>query len=479
MPILILLVSVLGCKNQKTEDEALPNIVYILTDQWRSSALGYAGDPNVATPHLDEFSQNAIIIQNAISVCPVCTPHRAALLTGRFPTTTGMFLNDLYLPSEELCMAEIFKEAGYSTAYHGKWHLDGHGRYNNVQPYRRQGFDHWKALECSHQYDSMAYYENDDPDMKYWEGYSPFAIGKDAEEYLEQISTNTNPFLLFLSLGTPHFPHHKALKEYIELYPQEELILRKNVREDLQPHVRKELQGYYAHCTATDKVIGDLIQKLKDLDLYENSIVVFTSDHGEMMGSHGIRPKEKSIGYDESIKVPFLISYPKIGLNAGAQISTPINTPDILPTILSLANLEIPERIEGEDLSDLILNPENQYDRSALFMMVYAITVTPITEYRGIRTNQYTYVRNIDNEILLFDNIADPYQLNNLAGNPESKKLQEEMEGMLARELEIIGDKDFREREYYSQMWGYGDGKSIPYNIIPGKISRVYTPSKY
>ena len=100
-----------------------PNVIYILTDQWRASAFGYSGDPNVQTPNIDSLSHNAINFKNAISVSPVCTPHRAALMTGRFPTTTGMFLNDLYLPDAELCMAEIFKSEGYHTAFLGKWHF--------------------------------------------------------------------------------------------------------------------------------------------------------------------------------------------------------------------------------------------------------------------------------------------------------------------------------------------------------------------
>ena len=435
--IAFVLLSLAACQSDRSsKNQSHPNVIYILTDQWRATALGYDGDPNVKTPSLDKFSKNAVIFKNAISVCPLCTPYRAALLTGRFPTSTGMFMNDLYLPSEELCMAEIFKNAGYKTAYYGKWHLDGHGRYNNVQPYRRQGFDHWKALECSHQYDSMAYYENEDPKLKFWNGYSPFAIVKDAENYLESISKGEDPFLLFLSLGTPHFPHHKALEEYKKMYPPEELILRENVNEDKYPQLRKELQGYYAHCTATDKAIGDLITKLEDLDLYDNSIVIFTSDHGELMGSHGIRPKEKSVAYDESIKVPFIISYPDIGKNAGEEVFTPLNTPDILPTLLRLANIDIPESIEGEDLSGLVFNPQKQEDRAALFMMVYAITVTPVTEYRGIRTTQYTYAKNIDEEILLFDNLADPYQLNNLAGKHEASDLQEKMDQLFHKELQ-------------------------------------------
>ncbi|NQT12391.1 MAG: sulfatase-like hydrolase/transferase, partial [Planctomycetes bacterium] len=114
-----------------------PNIVFVLTDQWRAQAFGYAGDPNVQTPNIDALARRSIHFENAVSVCPVCTPHRASLLTGRYPTSTGMFLNDLYLPADELCMVEILKDAGYDTAYIGKWHLDGHGRSSFIPPNRR------------------------------------------------------------------------------------------------------------------------------------------------------------------------------------------------------------------------------------------------------------------------------------------------------------------------------------------------------
>ncbi len=118
-----------------------PNIVFVLTDQWRAQATGYAGNPNVKTPNLDALAAKSTNFANAVSVCPVCTPYRASLMTGKYPLSTGMFMNDLYLPGEELCMGEIFKTAGYETAYIGKWHLDGHGRDVYIPKERRQGFD--------------------------------------------------------------------------------------------------------------------------------------------------------------------------------------------------------------------------------------------------------------------------------------------------------------------------------------------------
>jgi arylsulfatase A-like enzyme len=472
--ITLILASLICGKSQAKK----PNVIYILTDQWRSTALGYEGNNIVKTPYIDKFSEEAVNFKNTVSVCPVCTPHRASLLTGKYPTSTGMFLNDLYLPSEELCMAEIFKDAGYQTAYYGKWHLDGHGRRINVEPERRQGFDYWKVLECSHDYNKMPYYENQDPEMKIWEKYSPFAIAEDAEKYLEKVSKEEDPFLLFISLATPHFPHNTALQEYKDMYPQSELELRANVDEDKFPNVREELQGYYAHCTATDKAIGDIIQKIKDLGLYDNSVIIFTSDHGEMMASHGIRPKEKQFAFDESVKVPFLIRYPNIGNSAGKQTFTPLNTPDILPSMLSLANIDIPDCIEGEDISSVIKNPTKQKDRAVLFMSVCPFAGTLYDEYRGVKTKQHTFVKSPDKALMLFDNITDPFQLNNLVGKPEYKKLQNRMNKILDRKLKEIGDEDFKHKQYYVDKFNLNvkKGYTIPYPGTPGKDFKVYSP---
>lgn len=446
-PLIIILLIGFATKAQK------PNVIYILTDQWRASAFGYSGDPNVQTPNIDKFSKESVNFANALSVSPVCTPHRAALMTGKFPTSTGMFLNDLYLPSEELCMAEIFKAEGYNTAFYGKWHLDGHGRLNDVAKERRQGFDYWKALECSHDYNKMPYYDNSSPEMKYWEGYSPFAISKDAQNYLTEQAESEKPFLLFLSIATPHFPHTSALQEYKDLYPESEIELAPNVPKEFHEKARKELNGYYAHATATDKTIGELLDKIKELGLMENSIIVFSADHGEMMGAHGIRPFSKQLAWDESVRVPFLIRYPEIGNNAGSKVNAPLTTPDILPSLLSLSNINIPKSIEGEDLSNLMKAPDSEVDRTALIMNLCPFTREHVyQEYRGIYTKQYTYVKTLDGPSMFYDLKKDPFQMINLLGKTEYADIQRSLENKLSNELEIIRD-DFKPRDYYIKKW--------------------------
>ena len=439
-----------------------PNIVYLFADQWRASATGYAGDPNVKTPQLDRLARLGVRFENAVSVCPVCTPYRAALMTGRYPTSTGMFLNDVYLPDEALCMAEILRPAGYATGYIGKWHLDAHGRHAFVAPERRQGFEYWKAGECDHEYTNSHYYAGNSPQKRFWEGYDAFAQTRDAQQFIRDHAKGDQPFLLVVSYGVPHFPLDTAPPEYQALYPPESLKLPPNVPEAMSKAARRELSGYYAHCTALDKCVGEVIQTLEDTGIAENTLLVFTSDHGDMMGSQGVRPRTKQVQWAESSRVPFLLRYPALKNQEGRVIKTPISTPDILPTLLGLAEVAIPRAIEGEDLSGLIRKAGPERDRAALFMAV-APSIPAAQEYRGIRTIGYTYVRNLAGPWLLFDHQADPYQMKNLVNDPARAGLQREMDARLQAELKKIGD-ELRPRQYYLDHWGYqvSRGSDIP-----------------
>jgi arylsulfatase A-like enzyme len=184
-----------------------PNVVFILADQWRSQAVGYNQDPNVNTPNIDKLSTESVNFSNTISGCPICTPYRASLLTGQYPLTTGLFMNDLCLSNKAVSMAKAYANAGYDTAYIGKWHLDGHGRRGYIPKERRQGFDYWKVLECTHDYNNSYYYEGDSKEIKKWNGYDAFAQTKDAIDYMKRREDKNKPFFLMVSYGTPHNPY--------------------------------------------------------------------------------------------------------------------------------------------------------------------------------------------------------------------------------------------------------------------------------
>ncbi|HEC43323.1 MAG TPA: DUF4976 domain-containing protein [Bacteroides sp.] len=444
-----------ACVNSDSAETVSPNIIYVLTDQWRAQSTGYNGDPNLIgkTPNIDLLAAQGVNFKNAISVCPVCTPYRAALLTGQYPTTTGMFMNDLHLPEESVTMAELFKEAGYQTCYIGKWHLDGMGRFEFTPPERRQGFEYWKALECSHNYNNLHYYTGDSDEKKYWEGYAPYAETDEAISYIRENAGGDKPFLMVLAWGTPHFPHHTAPEELQKNFSPDNIILRKNVNEEMKERAKKESVGYYAHILALDSCMGKLQNALEQAGISENTILVFTSDHGEMMGSQGVRPKQKQVPWAESVKVPFLLRYPARFGNKKMVVDAPINTPDILPTLLTLAGLPVHDAIEGEDMSRAIENKEEAADKAALIMSVSPFA-GKADEYRGIYTSRYAYVKTLEGPWFLFDHEKDPLQLDNLLGKPGYEELQKDMERMLNRELARAGD-EFLPREYYIDKWGY------------------------
>src|SRR5690606_8204370 len=181
-----------------------PNIVFILVDQWRAQATGYAGDPNAMTPNIDRLAARSINLKNAISGMPVCTPFRGSLMTGQYPLTHGLFMNDVMLDTTKTTLARVFADNGYKTGFIGKWHMDGRGRNSYIPPTRRQGFEYWKALEWTHNYNHSAYYAGESDEKLFWDGYDALAQADDASAYIRQQAGEGNPVVLFLSMGQPH-----------------------------------------------------------------------------------------------------------------------------------------------------------------------------------------------------------------------------------------------------------------------------------
>lgn len=444
-----------------------PNIVYLFADQMRASATGYSGNPDVQTPNLDRLASGGVNFRNTVAVCPVCTPYRAALLTGRYPTSTGMFLNDLYLPAEEVTMAEIFAEAGYNTGYIGKWHLDGHGRATYIPPERRQGWQFWNAAECDHSNHRSHYFRGDSDERRFWQGYDAFAQTQAARDYIRSQAGGEKPFVLMVSYGPPHPSSQSAPKEFRALYPEDQIKLPPNVPKEKHAAARRVLHHYYAHCTALDRCVGDLLDTLEETGLAERTIFIFTSDHGGMLWSHGQPQEWKQVPWSESAHVPFLLRYPPLNGGPGRVIETPMNTTDILPTLLGLAGVEVPDTVEGGDLSPLLREGREMPDRAALYMSV-APFVGQGDPYRAIRTSRHTYVRGLDGPWLLFDDREDPFQMANLLEKPEHAALAQDLEVRLQAELDRIGD-GFRSPGSYLEQWGYqvGENGAIGYSNEP------------
>ncbi len=436
-----------------------PIIVFVFADQWRYQATGFGGDPNVKTPHLDALAGRSLHFTNAISGCPVCCPARASLLTGQYPDRHGVFVNDVPLSDAATSLAQAFKGADYATAYIGKWHVDGHGRSAYIPPERRQGFDFWRVLECTHSYNESHYYAGDDPTLRTWDGYDAIAQTQVARQYIRDHAAGDadRPFLLLLSWGPPHNPYETAPQQYKAMYDPAQLTLPPNVPAADEAIAREQLAGYYAHCSALDDLIGDLYATLQEQDLLANTIFVFWSDHGDMLWSHGQERKQRP--WEESIHVPLLIHAPQLFGATGRLIDTPINTPDLMPTLLGLAGLSIPDTVQGENYAPFLLDGAAEPATAALLACYhpfgeYNRPQKGGREYRGIRTRSHTYVRDLNGPWLLYDNVADPHQQQNLIDQPQLAALQRKLDDELDQLLERHDD-EFLPGMVYVERWGY------------------------
>jgi len=430
------------------------NVVFLLTDQWRLQALGYAGNTQVQTPNIDRLASESVSFKHAISGYSVCCPWRASFLTGQYPLTHGVIVNDVPISGEPVGLGDAFKSAGYKTGYIGKWHVDGRGRDAYIPPERRLGFDYFKALECTHDYNQSAYYDNNDESMRFWDGYDVFAQTADAQRYIQAQSSEA-PFMLVLSWGPPHNPYETAPKEYRDMYDPRNIELRPNVPPEMAEEARESLAGYYAHCSAIDKSVGDIMDTLDELGISKNTVLIFASDHGDMLGSQGTVRKQKP--WEESIRVPFLLRYPAKYGRESREVEAFLNAHDIMPTLLGVCDLAIPDSVEGRDVS-AALDDDPTASPGALLACFHPFGEysRPVggREYRGIRTARYTYCRTLDGPWLLYDNDSDPFQLVNLVDQPHYADMQAELEALLQRELDAIGD-EFLDGMAYINSWGY------------------------
>lgn len=445
-----------------------PNVIFVIADEMRAQDIGYTGNDDVETPNLDRLAGKSINFTNTISTCPVSSPYRGSLITGQYPLTNGIFVNDVLLDPGSQTLGKIFKEGGYQTAYIGKWHLDGHGRSSFIPVERRHGFDYWKVLECTHDYNNSLYWGNDDK-LHEWEGYDAFAQTTDAAQYIKVHGERQNPFLLVLSLGPPHTPFEIAPESFKQKYRNKTIKIRDNVPTHLTDKAIDDLIGYYAHISAIDSCIGILQKTLEETGLDKNTIFVFTSDHGAMVRSQGYSYKQRP--YEESIHVPMLIRYQAVFGNKGKKDDMLIGTPDLMPTLLGLSGLPIPDTVEGVDRS-LVMRGEKKDTTEAVLIASYH----PFgqwtargggKEYRGVRTKRYTYVRDLDGPWLLFDNKEDPFQLTNLVNDPSLQSIQEHLYNQLKGILDKNSDEFLPGMEYIKK-WGYVLDKSgtVPYKNI-------------
>ena len=426
-----------------------PNVLFVFADQMRDMAMGCAGNGDVRTPNLDRLAMEGTRFSHAFANCPVCTPSRAMLLSSRYPLCNRVIANDLPLPEDTPTIGAAFRDAGYRTGYIGKWHLDGVPRDRWTPPGpRRHGFDDWAVFNCSHNYFRPNKYYRDAPDVVMADGYEPEVQTDLALQFLA--TPDERPFCLFLSWGPPHDPYPMVPERYKAQYDPQRLTLRPNVQplrpasvrlaRTLEP--RQTLADYYAAITALDEQLGRLLGALQATGLAGNTILVFTSDHGDQLWSQGTMKKQQP--YEESVHIPLLVRWPG-HIPSGRVSDGLVSIIDFTPTLLGLAGLPALPGAQGEDRADLFLG-ERTHGADSVFLMDITQTdesrTQQLPEWRGLRTYRYTYVRRQDGmDWLLFDNKDDPYQLENRIADPSFVPIRHELASQLEAWLDRTGDR--------------------------------------
>ena len=409
-----------------------PNLLFIFSDQHRKFDLGCYGNTEIATPNLDRLAENGIRFENCCSNSPVCVPARGSILTGLMAQNHKAFTNDLSIRYDIQSIADVLNEAGYRTGYIGKWHLCGIPRNQFIDRKRRLGFQDWKVANCNHNY-LNCYYDDENDVRHHVEGYEPEIFGQLAFEYLDQVTDRKQPFAIFVSFATPHDPHDKVGEEYLKMYEDSSVSMRANVKEPImrnrttfisKERQRELIRGYYAHVTAVDLQIGRMQELLEKKGMLDHTLIVYTSDHGDMLGSQGT--SDKQLPYEESIGVPLIMSWPE-RLNPGVRKGL-IGLVDLPVTLLSMMGLNFRDPTDGKDLAQMTNDPEIGNECCYLYDLYpcHQAYKKGMSAWRGIRTPRYTYaVYGTGEEWLLFDNEKDPLQMHNLIQNPQYNEVKE------------------------------------------------------
>lgn len=415
-----------------------PNIVFLMPDQHRQQAVNCLGNAEVRTPNIDRLASEGLTLENTFANSPVCCPARATLLTGQYIHRNGMVANDLRLRENSVSFARTLATAGYRTGFVGKWHLDGGPRLPGFVPPgdRRQGFEFWAGNQCSHTHFRNWYYR-DAAERIYLDTFETDGYADVGIEFLRKSRSDPRPFYLTVQWGPPHDPY-KAPAHYSGMYDPARITMRPNWREGGPGTRRQDIAEYYGMVTAVDDAVGKVLRAIDDLGLRDNTIVLFSSDHGDMLGSQGRRLKRKP--WEESIRVPGIMRWPG-RLKPGSRNNTFFTHVDFAPTLLGMAGVEVPSEMQGQNLASTLTTGQGKAEDSAYFEICvpYAGDGTE-DAWRGVRTEQFMYARFKDKPWVLYDLKADPFQQKNLAGEPSARAIQQEMERRIQVWMDKTGD---------------------------------------
>lgn len=454
------------------------NVILIICDELRADALGFMGNEKVRTPHIDSLAADSLIVEKAYCSSPMCCPSRASLATGRHPLGHGVYDNGLAMMDDEVSLYRILGEKGYRTANVGKWHINSHfdpdfGMDENIS-----------RIECEDQ--KIGPFGISDKELRRKTSYRKMpgdislvlygerpVMADDtvdtlyAEQFIKKIEEaekSDTPSFLRLSILDPHSPYMPS-KPYSEMYDYRDMELPGSFRSDLsekplmhrlfhklrgfdqleEDDFRKCKASYYGLVTHADQRVGKVLKRLRELDMYNDSLIVFTSDHGSMMGEHGYVEKWGYM-YEEVSRIPFMIKFPQ-GENWTGRRDTYMENVDIMPTILDYLGIEIPSSVHGRSLLPYLKGEENSHreevhglsyvgafqEEPALMIRddKWKLTLYPGQEFleKGLNNDHYLKYSDffdgplVEGELYHMEN--DPNEMNNLFCRDEFKAIRE------------------------------------------------------
>jgi uncharacterized sulfatase len=456
-----------------------PNFVLILTDTQATNVIGAYGRTGLRTPNVDRLAETGLLFNRAYTTCPVCTPARAGLFTGVYSHTSGAWTNNLPLGGNVKTMGQRFQDAGYRTGYTGKWHLDGH--------------DYFGTGICPPGWDEPTWYDGrrylsdlSEAEIRLWRGglntyadlrrhaiqaESTWAhrVSDRAIRFLERRSGQS--FLLVVSYDEPHHPY-TCPPEYVEPFLEYDYplgaagsdrlenkpahqrewaaALKSNARDGM---VRHPL--YFGCNSFVDAEIGRVIDAVHALSP-ENTYIIFTSDHGDLLGAHQLTGKGP-VMYDEITHIPLLIEQPG-GVGAGRRVETVASHIDLLPTMLDLAGIERPPVLEGESLAPLLDGAEQPGRGAVIEFQRYEIEHDSWGGFQPARclvNEQYKLVINLLHTDELYDLVKDPGEVDNLIDHPGHARARNGLHDQLLDWMYSRRDP-FRGPAWERRLWRFG-----------------------
>lgn len=431
-----------------------PNVIVIMTDEHNFRTLGcyretmekrqaYMWGPSVVeTPNIDWIAEHGALCSSFYATTPVCSPSRAALITGLYPHATPVVTNNIPLADSIVTFAEILRRQGYATGFAGKWHLDGAGK-PQWAPKRKFGFEdnrfmfnrgHWKNFEITAagprvgaRKDGKPTYNVGDADEKSFS--TDFLIDR-AIDFVD--AHESGQFCYMISLPDPHgpdtvrAPYDTMFENQAYEKPTTYEVDDRAIPKWGEPAKRAGFgqSKYYGMIKCIDDNIGRLIKKLKQAGLLKNTIIVFTSDHGDLRGEH--HRQNKGVPYEGSVKVPFLIFAPN-QVDPGTVVDEALSSVDFVPTLFALMGVETEAKFHGRDFSSLLVSDRDRVDEVAWKDIAFARGTGENAGWLMAVSDRYKLVFSSSDRPWLFDLDRDPDELINMIDNPAYREIAREM----------------------------------------------------